>query len=140
MRTVIVGAAIVDGGRLLVQQRAYPDDVAGLWELPGGRVEEGESEAAAVRRECAEELAVDVTVGDPVGPEVSLPGGAVLRVHAATVHRGTVRAVEHRAVRWVGADEVADVDWLPADRVLIPALEALLARASGTDHPNAKHP
>ncbi|OLT42059.1 DNA mismatch repair protein MutT [Saccharomonospora sp. CUA-673] len=128
MERVIVGAAIVDGAKLLIQQRAYPDDAAGLWELPGGRVEPGETEQAALRRECAEELAIEVTVGVPVGEDVVLPGGAVLRIYAAALVSGCIpQAVEHKALRWIAADEVSDVDWLPADRALIPDLEELLA-------------
>lgn len=129
MERVIVGAAIVDDGRLLAAQRSYPDDVAGLWELPGGRVEPGETEHAALVRECREELGVDVTVGERVGPDVPLPGGRVLRIHAAALRDGSEpRAAEHKALRWVTAAEVAGVDWLPADRVLVPDLEALLHR------------
>ncbi|GAA1215112.1 (deoxy)nucleoside triphosphate pyrophosphohydrolase [Prauserella alba] len=129
MDRVIVGAAIVDDGKLLVGQRSYPDDVAGLWELPGGRVEPDESEADALVRECREELGVDVTVGVRVGGDIALQSGAVLRVYAAALvdDGGTPQAAEHKALQWVGAGEVAAVDWLPADRVLIPDLEELLA-------------
>ncbi|WP_233520434.1 (deoxy)nucleoside triphosphate pyrophosphohydrolase [Prauserella sp. PE36] len=125
---VIVGAAIVRDGALLAQQRAYPEEAAGLWELPGGRVEEGEPEEAAVRRECAEELGVAVEVGERVGADVPLPGGKVLRIFAATLAEPSARphAVEHRALRWVGTSDVAGLDWLPADRVLVPELEKLL--------------
>ncbi|MBB3663847.1 MULTISPECIES: (deoxy)nucleoside triphosphate pyrophosphohydrolase [Prauserella salsuginis group] len=128
MDGVIVGAAIVDDGKLLVGQRAYPDDVAGLWELPGGRVEPGESETEALVRECHEELGVDVTVGVRIGGDIALRGGAVLRVYAAALvdSGATPQAAEHKALQWVGADEVAAVDWLPADRALIPELEELL--------------
>jgi 8-oxo-dGTP diphosphatase len=128
-RVVVVGAAIVRAGALLAQQRAYPADAAGLWELPGGRVEPGESEPDALQRECVEELGVRVLVGDRVGHDVPLSTGKVLRVFAARLTEGEPepRAVEHRAVRWVSAAELADVDWLPADRVLVPALCELLA-------------
>ena len=129
---VVVGTAIVRDGLLLVQQRAYPAELAGLWELPGGRVEAGETDAEAVRRECREELGVEVVVGERVGPDVPLPGGKVLRVFAATLREGEAepRAVEHRPLRGSPADELAELDWLPADRVLVPALRELV----GTDH------
>ncbi|QFU86293.1 (deoxy)nucleoside triphosphate pyrophosphohydrolase [Amycolatopsis sp. YIM 10] len=126
MKTV-VGAAIVRDGKLLAQQRAWPADAAGKWELPGGRVEPDESEVDALRRECVEELDVAISVGERVGPDVPLPGGSVLRIYAALLDAAAEpRAVEHRNLRWLGADELSDLDWLPADRVLIPDLVALL--------------
>lgn len=126
---VIVGAAIVRDGKLLAQQRAWPPGHAGQWELPGGRVEDGESEAFALARECSEELDVVVEVGARVGEDVPLPGEKVLRIYAAKlVSPGEEpRAVEHRAVRWLGPDDLDDVDWLPADRILLPAFRALLS-------------
>ncbi|XGP73494.1 (deoxy)nucleoside triphosphate pyrophosphohydrolase [Actinokineospora auranticolor] len=123
---VVVGAAIVAGGRLLVQERGFPAEVAGKWELPGGRVEPGESDVDALRRECREELGVRVEVGEPVGVDVPLRRDLVLRVYSASVVEGEVAALEHRGVRWVGSVELAQVDWLPADRVLVPALGELL--------------
>lgn len=128
---VIVGAAIVRSGRLLAAQRSYPADLAGYWELPGGRVEAGESEADALRRECVEELAVTVRVGERVGQDIALPGGKSLRVYAAELvepGREPV-AVEHKDLRWLDSGELADLAWLSADRVLLPALRELLATA-----------
>ncbi|GAB3369274.1 (deoxy)nucleoside triphosphate pyrophosphohydrolase [Amycolatopsis echigonensis] len=132
MDAVIVGAALVRDGKLLAQQRAWPPHHAGQWELPGGRVEEGETEAFALARECHEELDVVVTVGDRVGPEIPLPGGKVLRVYSAALLSpgDEPRAVEHTALRWVGEDELDDLDWLPADRDLLPALHALVSADS----------
>ncbi|HEY6739341.1 MAG TPA: (deoxy)nucleoside triphosphate pyrophosphohydrolase [Actinopolymorphaceae bacterium] len=126
--TVIVGTAIVRADRVLAQQRARPRELAGKWELPGGRVEPGESEREAVVRECEEELGVRVEVGERVGPDICMPHGPLLRVYAATLTSGDVepRAVEHRAVRWVGVAELDALDWIEADRVLVPHLRALL--------------
>nr|CEL19048.1 putative mutT-like protein [Kibdelosporangium sp. MJ126-NF4] len=122
---VIVGTAIVRDGRILAQQRAFPADVAGLWELPGGRVEPGESDRAAVRRECQEELGIEVVPGDAVGPDIVLPGGKLLRIYRAETADEPV-AVEHKAVRWLRSDELGDVEWLPADRILLPVFRAYL--------------
>ncbi|MFD8494449.1 (deoxy)nucleoside triphosphate pyrophosphohydrolase [Amycolatopsis sp. NPDC059657] len=127
---MIVGAAVVRDGALLAQQRAWPADHAGQWELPGGRVEPGETEGVALYRECQEELDVDIIVGGRVGPDVALPGGKVLRIYAASLLSGEPRAVEHKALRWLTPDDLTDVDWLPADRELLPDLRLLLARPS----------
>ncbi|SDX76032.1 8-oxo-dGTP diphosphatase [Amycolatopsis xylanica] len=124
--TVIVGAAVVRDGALLAQQRAWPADHAGQWELPGGRVEPGETEGVALYRECQEELDVDILVGARVGQDIALPGGKVLRIYAASLLSGEPRPVEHKALRWLTPDDLADVDWLPADRELLPDLRLLL--------------
>lgn len=130
---VVVGAAIVRERAVLAQQRAYPAAAAGRWELPGGRVEPAESDVDAVRRECAEELGVDVRVGEPVGPDVVLGGNRagdmLLRVYRAELTEpGAVpHPHDHEALRWLTAGRLGSVDWLPADRVLLPALRRLLA-------------
>ncbi|TVT06944.1 NUDIX domain-containing protein [Amycolatopsis bartoniae] len=125
---VIVGAAIVRGGALLAQQRAYPPEVAGRWELPGGRVEPGETEPEALRRECVEELGVEITVGDRVGNDVPLRSNLVLRVYAARLvdPKARPKALEHKGLRWVTASALDGLRWLPADLELLPALHELL--------------
>ncbi|WP_238598571.1 NUDIX domain-containing protein [Saccharothrix sp. ALI-22-I] len=123
---VVVGAAIIRNGLLLAQQRSYPADAAGKWELPGGRVEPDETDHAAVVRECSEELNVTVEPGDQVGPDVPLRSDLLLRVFAAHLTDGEPEAVEHHALRWLTAADLDTLDWLPADRVLLPALHPLL--------------
>jgi 8-oxo-dGTP diphosphatase len=124
----VVAAALVRDGRVLAQQRAYPPEAAGRWELPGGRVEPGESAADALIRECREELAVDVVPGEQVGPDVPLPGGYTLRVHVARLAQPAAipSPVEHAALRWVSRTELAELDWLDADRAVLPDLQTLL--------------
>lgn len=125
---VIVGAAIVRDRTVLAQQRAYPPAAAGKWELPGGRVEPGESDVDALARECAEELGVKVLVGGPVGPDVALSRDKVLRVYRAELADPdqTPHPHDHQALRWLTPGRLGQVPWLPADRVLIPALRQLL--------------
>jgi 8-oxo-dGTP diphosphatase len=126
---VIVAAVIVQDGRVLACERSAPPEVAGRWEFPGGKVEPGETDAQALARECAEELGVRVAVGARVGPDVSLAHGrAVLRVFTVTLLDGDEpRALEHTAMRWLAADELDSVPWLPADRPIVAELPVLLA-------------
>ncbi|MCT2587485.1 NUDIX domain-containing protein [Actinophytocola sp. S1-96] len=129
---MVVGAAIRRGRTVLAQQRAYPATAAGRWELPGGRVEPGESDVDAVVRECAEELGVGVRVGAAVGPDVALSERKVLRIYRAELvdPLAEPHPHDHQALRWLTAGRLGQVDWLPADRVLVPALRRLL-RANG---------
>lgn len=124
-REVVVGTAIVRGGRLLAQQRGYPAAHAGRWELPGGRVEPGETESEAVIRECREELGVEVRPTGRLGTDVPLDNGMLLRIHTAEIEDPSQqpRAVEHRDVRWAAPSELADLDWLETDRVLLHSLK-----------------
>ncbi|MGH3921112.1 MAG: (deoxy)nucleoside triphosphate pyrophosphohydrolase [Pseudonocardiaceae bacterium] len=129
---LVVAAAVLHEGRVLVQQRAHPPATAGRWELPGGRVERGESAPDALVRECREELAVEIVPGEQLGPDVPLPGGYLLRVHAARLADPAAQPipVEHAALRWVDVTELAGLDWLDADRAVLPHLEPLLPRPS----------
>jgi 8-oxo-dGTP diphosphatase len=130
----VVGAAVVDGDRVLVAQRSGgPYD--GCWEFPGGKVEPGESDLSALVREIREELGVDVVPQAFVG-EVLLdgvvaggePGASTLRVWWARVRGGDLVAREHSEVRWVRAEDLDVLDWIPADRPLLPEIRSLLAR------------
>ena len=127
---VIVGAAIIRDGRVLACARCAPPEVAGVWEFPGGKVEPGESETDALARECVEELAVRVEIGDRVGRNVRMAHGrSVLKVYAARLlHDDQPQALEHSALRWLSADELDTVTWLPADAPIVTALRPLLSR------------
>jgi 8-oxo-dGTP diphosphatase len=119
---LVVGAAIIQAGRLLAAQRTEPPRLAGGWELPGGKVEPGESERDALVRECREELGVDIAVGRRVGADWPLRPGAIMRVWTATIRNGEPEPLEHAALRWLTGAELFDVAWLPAD---LPAVEAV---------------
>lgn len=124
-QTVVAGALIV-GNALLVAQRARPPALAGLWELPGGKVAEGETDEAALARELKEELGVDVTVGARIGVDVALNPTTALRAYRVTKTGGTPHPNDHRAMRWITVDELDDLDWVPADRTWLPELKQAL--------------
>jgi 8-oxo-dGTP diphosphatase len=123
---VVVGAAIVDGDRVLVAQRSEPPSLAGLWEFPGGKVDPGETDEAALIRECREELAIDIMLGTRVGRDWPIGEHGVLRVWLAGVVAGQPTAIEHAALRWLTVDELNDVEWVPADRPIVDRLAAML--------------
>lgn len=128
---VIVGAAIIANGRTLACARVNPPEVAGMWEFPGGKVEPGEMEVEALVRECEEELGVRVEVGARVGGDVRLGrGNSVLKVYLARLlDGGEPRPLEHSEVRWLTADELDDVVWLPADVPIVAVLRPILANS-----------
>ena len=123
---VVVAGALISGSALLVAQRRRPPELAGLWELPGGKVADGEDEAEALVRELAEELGITVAVGDRIGPDIPIGEVVVLRAYAVTQTGGTLHPHDHRALRWVAAAELDDLPWVPADRAWLPDLLALL--------------
>ncbi|MBJ7337717.1 (deoxy)nucleoside triphosphate pyrophosphohydrolase [Mycolicibacterium sp.] len=125
---IVVAGALISGATLLVAQRERPPELAGLWELPGGKVAPGESDADALVRELDEELGVEVVVGARLGADVALSQEMTLRAFLVTQTSGSVRPRDHRALRWVSADELDALDWVPADRGWLPDLVAALRR------------
>ncbi|WP_431237124.1 (deoxy)nucleoside triphosphate pyrophosphohydrolase [Mycolicibacterium aichiense] len=122
MSQIVVAGALISGATLLVAQRQRPPELAGLWELPGGKVAPGEPEADALMRELSEELGVDVVVGERLGADVPIGESMILRAYFVTHTGGALHPHDHRALRWVGAAELESLDWVPADRAWLPEL------------------
>jgi 8-oxo-dGTP diphosphatase len=129
-RPVVVATALLRDGAVLAAQRTRPPELAGRWELPGGRVEPGEAEPDAVVRELREELGVDVRATGRLGTDLPL-GDVVLRVHTAELAPGSPepRPLEHAALRWVDAADVPGLDWVAADRAVAADLRMCLRSA-----------
>lgn len=120
--SIVVGAAIVRDGRVLAARRTFPAEAAGRWEFPGGKVEAGETPAQALVREVAEELGCTIAVRSWLPGEARISDRHVLRVAVAELVTGEPDPREHDAVRWLGAAELAEVDWLEPDRPFLPHL------------------
>jgi 8-oxo-dGTP diphosphatase len=123
---IVVAGAIVAESKVLIAQRVRPPELAGRWELPGGKVAAGETDAHALARELAEELGVDIAVGPRLGDDVEINATTTLRAYRGTLVRGEPQPHDHAALRWVTAAELGDVDWVAADRAFLPALRRLL--------------
>jgi len=126
-KQIVVAGALITGSALLVAQRARPAELAGLWELPGGKVAAGESDAGALVRELREELGVDVTVGARIGTDVALSASMTLRAYRVTQTGGAAHPNDHQALRWIGVDELDGLPWVPADREWLEELRRALA-------------
>ncbi|MFD8277021.1 (deoxy)nucleoside triphosphate pyrophosphohydrolase [Streptomyces flaveolus] len=124
---IVVGAALVDGGRLLAARRSAPAELAGRWELPGGKAEAGETPEAALVRELREELGVAAETGERVPGQWPLRPPYVLQVWTARLLPGSAAPEplqDHDALRWLTPGEIWDVPWLDQD---VPAVERALA-------------
>jgi 8-oxo-dGTP diphosphatase len=118
----VVGAAIVRDRRVLACRRTAPLAAVGRWELPGGKVEPGETPDAALAREVREELGVQIEVSRWLAEEAPIGVDLVLRVALAAIVHGEPKPVEHDALRWLAADELDDVDWLDPDRPFLSGI------------------
>ncbi|MBI1350001.1 MAG: NUDIX domain-containing protein [Actinomycetales bacterium] len=132
-RVHVVGAVIVDDGRVLCAQRGPGSDLAGLWEFPGGKVEDGESLPAALQREIEEELGCSVAVGTEVTTTTHMyPAVAVtLTTFYCTLTAGTPRPHEHAAIRWLRPAELHELEWAPAD---LPAVALVASTVASPGH------
>ena len=125
MKIIEVAAAVIyRAGEIFATQRGYGDYKDG-WEFPGGKIQAGESPEEALAREIREELDTEIQVGSLIAqieydyPEFHLS----MACYWARVVRGNLVLKEHEASRWLSVEKVEKIDWLPADRLLIPLLK-----------------
>ena len=121
-----VAAAVIDSGDLyLITRRKAGTHLAGLWEFPGGKCEEGESLKDCLRREVREELGIEITEPVPFRtvrhdyPEKSVE----LHFFRCTIKAGTAQVLGCDDLKWVTAKELATFEFPPADRTLVKALQ-----------------
>jgi 8-oxo-dGTP diphosphatase len=128
MKTIeVVAAVIIDSGKVFATQRGY-GDYKDQWEFPGGKIEAGETREAALIREIQEELNTQVAVEELIGtvewdyPDFHL----VMHCFRCSVRSGDLTLNEHEAARWLTAETIHEVNWLPADLEIIDQAKKLL--------------
>lgn len=125
-RINVVGAVLTDGTKVLAAQRGEGMSLAGMWEFPGGKIEQGETPQEALRRELQEELLCTADIGDKVETtEHEYDFGIVtLTTYYGTIVDKEPTLTEHSEVRWVDAKDLGSLTWAPAD---IPAVDRVVA-------------
>ena len=124
MKTIVVTAAIIEkDGRYLVTRRQPGVHLAGAWEFPGGKCDEGESLAGCMARELREELGIGVTVGTEVFTTThDYPDRRVELHFFECQSNDEPSAMLGQEMRWAGRDELTTLDFPPADAQLIQIL------------------
>ena len=130
LRVVRVAAAVIrdrkrHGDSIFATARGY-GEYKGQWEFPGGKIEAGETSAEALGREIREELDTTVAVGDLIRTiEYDYPMFHLsMDCFWAEIVEGHLELKEAEDARWLAEDELDEVDWLPADRVLIESIRS----------------
>lgn len=122
----VVAALITDGERFLICQRPKHKARGLLWEFVGGKVEEGETEKEALVRECREELAVRVEVGEEFFhvtheyPDIIIE----LTLFYAKIIEGEITLLEHNAVKWITKEEIDKYEFCPADEEILDRIKS----------------
>ena len=122
--TEVVAALIWEGDKFMICQRPAHKTRGLLWEFVGGKVEPGESREQALIRECREELAVTVAVGEIFMEVVhEYPDLTVkLTLFHAKIAEGVPRKLEHNDIRWIRVEEIPSYDFCPADEEILQRL------------------
>jgi 8-oxo-dGTP diphosphatase len=121
----VVAALIWDNDKFIICQRPANKARALLWEFVGGKVEPGETKEQALIRECQEELAITLSVGDVFTevvyeyPDISIR----LTLFNATIAEGIPQKLEHNDIRWITVDEIDQYSFCPADTEILLQLK-----------------
>jgi 8-oxo-dGTP diphosphatase len=124
VRSSVAGIAW-DGGKFFIAQRLGSGDMGGKWEFPGGKVDGGETDQEALKREFLEEFGVEVAVGDFLGSSAFERRGVERQVRAYRVFFAApvFTLTEHTRWRWAALEEIERLDFVDSDRKLLPALK-----------------
>lgn len=122
----VVAAVACREGRIMAARRGPHVRLAGKWEFPGGKVEPGEDDRAALARELQEELSIRVRVGACLGEHVfdGDQGPLCLVAYRVEIVAGEPALSDHDALVWLAPDELATLDWAEAD---LPFVEAMVS-------------
>lgn len=122
---IVLAGVAQSEGHVLIARRLMNKSNGGLWEFPGGKLEDGETDAEALVREFREEFSVAVSVGSYLGefPYKRSTLSLMLRVYYLSDIKGELIPVDHSEVRWVAISELAGYEFSPADIPVVTFLQ-----------------
>lgn len=122
--TEVVAALIIDKNKFMICRRPETKARALLWEFVGGKVEVGETKEQALIRECREELAITIEVGEPFAeilheyPDITIH----LTLFSCTIASGEPQLLEHRELQWITPEEIPQYEFCPADEEILQVI------------------
>lgn len=121
----VVGAIIFNDDKVLCAQRNEIMSLPLMWEFPGGKIEKGESEIEALKREISEEMLCDLEVGDKVtSTSYEYDFGIVnLHTYKCKLKERMPTLTEHKSIQWLDVKDLETLEWAPAD---IPAVKIIV--------------
>ena len=131
-----VAGIAIEQGKVFIARRKPGGDLGGKWEFPGGKVEEGEGDADAVRREYLEEFGVAVETGPLLAHSEFIHHERKFLLNAYRVFFTDYhfKMTEHTEWRWAALAEIETLDFADSDRDLLPALQVYLETEAGINH------
>ena len=123
----VVAAVILKERGCFATQRGY-GEFEGLWEFPGGKIEPGENCDEALKREIEEELGVNIAVDEFLcTTDYDYPSFHItMHCYLCSIESGNIELREHKSARWLTAETLDTVEWLPADKAVVEKLSVLL--------------
>lgn len=118
----VVAAILEKEDKILIAKKRKGKPLAGLWEFPGGKVEEGETLEKALIRELKEEMDIEIEIKDYIGESVYDYGEDIivsLKGYTAVIKSGNIKLSDHDEYKWVSLDEIHNYNIAPADITLI---------------------
>ena len=133
--TEVVAALIWDKDKFMICQRPAHKARGLLWEFVGGKVEPGETKEQALIRECQEELAVTLSIGDVFMDVVhEYPDLTIhLTLFSATIAEGVPQKLEHNDIKWIAPSEISNYEFCPADVEILKKIIEVYGNGQGTD-------
>ncbi len=126
----VVGAVLVENGKVLCAKRGSGGSLPGLWEFPGGKIEQGETAEVALRREIMEELSCEIAVGEPVATTTHQYdfGVVTLTTFLCSLTAGWPELSEHDSLVWLLPNDLDRLEWAPADIPAVAVVRSLLSQ------------